>query len=223
MMKIRNLRATRGKRLWAASIAALTMGATVGIAVTSQLSANAAVPAARLAHVSLGVGTIATLSLPGTGGGPAGGVVGEGSPAGHGANSIDILSWSWGASNSGSITTRKAGASHDHWNYFSVKKTIDKSSPVFMRACASGQHLGTAYIYLDRPAGSTGAAGGYTTVATFKLTDVVVQSVSYGISSGDEMPNESITFAYGSISYDVAGATGTAGHFGWNLLTNKPI
>jgi type VI secretion system secreted protein Hcp len=156
------------------------------------------------AHVDFGSVVISTLVLPG--------IAGEGSPAGHGPNSIELQSWSWGASNSSSVAG--SGRGKASLGEFSIKKVMDKSSPIFMKACTVGSHLGTAYVYLDQPSsGATGAASSYTTVAKFTLTNTRAASCSYSSSPGDT-PVEEVTFAYSTITYTTLGAGGTSVRMG---------
>ena len=59
---------------------------------------------------------------------------------------IEVLSYSWGVSNSGSIGGGGGGAGKATFNDLSFTHSIDKASPLLLKACATGQHLKEATI-----------------------------------------------------------------------------
>ena len=69
------------------------------------------------------------------------------------AGDIDILAWSWGASNSGSFHAGGGGgAGKANFQDISFTKYLDKSSPAIMIALAKGAHIPVAKL-LVRKAG----------------------------------------------------------------------
>jgi type VI secretion system secreted protein Hcp len=132
---------------------------------------------------------------------------------------IEIESFSWGLSNSGSMAaTGGAGAGKVKFNEFTIKKTTDKSSPKLMQAAASGEHLRSLDLTLRK------AGGTQMDYYVVHLEDVLVSSYSTSGSSG-EAPTESIAFNYQKImfEYTPTNADGTAGEAikaSWNLATN---
>src|SRR5512133_1262855 len=103
---------------------------------------------------------------------------------------IEILSYSWGVANAGSMGYGTGGGEgkatfHD----LSFPHKIDKASPVLMQACATGVHLKEATI-THRKAGK-----GQQEFLVIKMNDVIVTSVTHGDSSqGSHV--ETVTLAF---------------------------
>ena len=109
---------------------------------------------------------------------------------------IDILSWSWGASNT-SIGSQSSGAGAGKVNIqdLSFTKRIDKSSPLLYSLYQSGKHTGNAVLDVSNGDG---------TYTELTLANVMVSR--YGLSSsGGDRPTESITLNFSKIKfgYDV--------------------
>lgn len=65
---------------------------------------------------------------------------------------IEILSWSWGATQSGSTTTGGGlGAGKVNVQDFTFMKRVDKSSPALFLRCASGVHFPSVTLRFARP------------------------------------------------------------------------
>jgi type VI secretion system secreted protein Hcp len=134
---------------------------------------------------------------------------------------IDIQSWSWGATQTGSMAAGGGGgAGKVSMQDFSFTKSIDKSSPKLFEALATGKHLKEVKLTLR---GSSSVE-----YLTITLTDVLVSSYSTGGSSGDDRPTESVSlnFAQIKMSYveqDASGKAGAATEFGWDLKKNTKV
>ncbi len=134
---------------------------------------------------------------------------------------IDILSWSWGASQTGSMASGGGGgAGKVSMQDFSFTKSIDKSSPKLFEALATGKHLKEVKLTLR---GSSSVE-----YLTITLSDVLVSSYSTGGSGADDRPTESVSlnFARIKMSYveqDASGRAGAATEFGWDLKANTKI
>ena len=72
-------------------------------------------------------------------------IKGESHDARH-RDEIDVLSWSWGVSQSGTTghAGGGAGAGKASFHDFNFTHHVDKASPLLMRACATGQHVSDA-------------------------------------------------------------------------------
>jgi type VI secretion system secreted protein Hcp len=144
------------------------------------------------------------------------GIAGESHDRGH-ANTIDVLAFSWGMSNSAAtVSGGGGGVGKVQMQDFAVTKTIDKSTAPLMQACASGKHIKKAVLYL-RKAG--GKAFDY-----FKITmeDVLVSSVSLGGSSENERPTESLSLNFAKVTVEYTPMNGKSGEgsdlpFEWDL------
>ena len=149
------------------------------------------------------------------------GIVGESTVAGH-ANEIDILAYSTGASSSSTTTTGGgSGAGKVNFQDLSLTKYVDGTSPLFLLACATGQHIATAELEGARR-GKNGVLQDY---LTLKLSNVTVTSVSSGGVTGDLKQTENISLKFTKIELTVrkANSDGTLGApvtISWNLATN---
>ena len=148
------------------------------------------------------------------------GVAGESNDKTH-KGEIEVLSWSWGASQSGSMAMGAGGGvGKVSMQDLSITKYIDKSSPKLFEALATGMHLPEAKLVLRSPGGSQ------VEYLTITLKDVVISSYSTGGSSGGDRPTESVSFNFAQIkmSYteqDAKGAAGAATEFAWDIKANK--
>jgi type VI secretion system secreted protein Hcp len=133
---------------------------------------------------------------------------------------IEVLSFSWGVANAGSMSHGTGGGEgkasfHD----LSFTHRIDKASPVLMQACATGVHLKEATI-THRKAGK-----GQQEFLVIKMNDVIVTSVTNGSSGADgNSENVSIAFAKVNVEYKPQKADGSldAGiHFKYDLKAQK--
>jgi type VI secretion system secreted protein Hcp len=133
---------------------------------------------------------------------------------------IEVLSYSWGVTNSGSMAHGSGGGEgkatfHD----LSFTHKVDKASPVLMQACATGVHLKEATI-THRKAGK-----GQQEFLVIKMNDIIVTSVQEGGGSSDGL-SENVSLAFGKVNveYKPQKADGSleAGiHFKYDLKAQK--
>lgn len=119
---------------------------------------------------------------------------------------IDVLSWSWGLSNSGTTHTGGGGGGGKvSVDDIQVTKYIDSSSHALIDACATGKHIPNAWLYV-RKAGGTPLE-----YVILELTEVLITAVSTGGSGGEDRLTEtvSLNFAKYSFSYVPQKADGT--------------
>ena len=138
---------------------------------------------------------------------------------------IEVLSYSWGASQSVSRSASTAGgASHERADFqdFSIVKTLDKASPKIALACADGTAIKSVVVELCR------SGGNKLKYMEYKLSNAIISSVSVGGGGGGE-PTESTTFNYGKIEWTYTqqkredGSGGGQVAAGWDLQTNKKV
>jgi type VI secretion system secreted protein Hcp len=135
---------------------------------------------------------------------------------------IDILAWSWGASNSGNAHTGGgAGAGKVHIQDISVTKWLDLGSPAIMNAVCVGKHIPEVILYV-RKAGEKPLE-----YLTITMKEVFVTSVSTGGSGGEDRLTENITlnFAKFKVQYKEQADTGGAGaspDFSFDIAANEP-
>ena len=132
---------------------------------------------------------------------------------------IEVLSYSWGVTNAGSMAHGGGGGEgkatfHD----LSFVHKIDKASPVLLQTCATGAHLKEATI-THRKAGKEQHE--YLIV---KLSDVIVTGVTHGGSGDGDSENISLSFAKVALEYKPQKPDGSldAGvFFKYDLKANK--
>jgi len=106
---------------------------------------------------------------------------------------IDILSFSWGVSQTSVYGTgasgKEAKAGRADFSNLSIMKVLDKTTPLLCDHCASGDILKKVYILYDKPVGT--AQQPYFRIW---LKDALVTSVQ--LSGSNENPTESVSFAF---------------------------
>ena len=108
---------------------------------------------------------------------------------------VDVLSFSWGVSNSGTIDSGSGGgAGKAQFSDFNFIKRLDKASPQLMRACARGEHFPDVTVSLKDTKG--------TTYMTIKFKTVLISSYQTGGSSGDVVPLDSISLNFAEMNFD---------------------
>ncbi|HEV2493984.1 MAG TPA: type VI secretion system tube protein Hcp [Terriglobia bacterium] len=149
------------------------------------------------------------------------GINGESQKKDH-TNEIDIMSFSWGASNSTSVgtgtgpSTGKVSVSD-----FSIMKSTDSSSPLLFQKCCDGTVIASAQVTLQKSAGTSPIQ-----YLIYKFTNVYITSLQWSGSGGaGDTPMESVSFCFetGTVDYtpqaDTGSGTGTV-HGGWDIGQN---
>lgn len=117
---------------------------------------------------------------------------------GH-AGEIDLTSWSWGETQSGSWQQGSGGGSGKvSMQDFHFVMKVNQASPVLMQKCATGEHIAEG-ILTCRKAGKTPQE-----YLKIKFNEIIVSSYQTGGSSGDDIPLDQISLAYAKISYGYA-------------------
>jgi type VI secretion system secreted protein Hcp len=148
------------------------------------------------------------------------GIAGESKIDSH-EDEIDIYSWSWGMSQSGTFHTGRGGAAgRVNVSDLTVTKYVDASTPLLMRHCCSGAHIPEATLYC-RKMGTD--ALDYMVIT---LKRIMVTSVSPGGASGEELVTENISFNFAEFhiqytSQNDDGSPGAQFDLGWNIETNR--
>jgi len=149
-------------------------------------------------------------------------VKGESTDKTH-AGEIEIMSFSFGASNPVSIGsgTTGAGSGKVHLSSFNIMKKTDSASTSLFKACCSGAHYTDATITLRKAGGATPLE-----YLVYQFNTVFVESIQWsGSTGGDDTPTESVSLAYGSVTITYktqdakGGAKDTLGA-GWDQIKN---
>jgi type VI secretion system secreted protein Hcp len=149
-----------------------------------------------------------------------GDIKGESLDAKH-KDEVEVLSWSWGVAQSGSISPGPGQAQgKPKFNDFSFTHHMDKASPVLLKACATGAHIKEATITV-RKAGKEQHE-----FLIIKMNDVLITGVGMNNSGAAAATVEDVAmqFAKVDLEYKAQKADGTldAGiHFKYDIKTNK--
>ena len=147
-----------------------------------------------------------------------GDIGGESADSAH-KGEIDVLSWSWGIAQSGTMASGGGGgAGKASFSDLSFMHNFDKASPAIMTACATGTHIPEATL-ISRKAGK-----GQQEYIIYKLTDILVTGVQSSGSSEHPVESVSMQFAKVDIEYKPQKPDGSldAGvHFIYDIKGNK--
>jgi type VI secretion system secreted protein Hcp len=148
------------------------------------------------------------------------GIKGESADAKH-KDEIDLLSWSWGASQAGTMhDSGGGGAGKANFQDLSVTKWVDVASPKLLKAVSTGEHIKEVVLVCRK-------AGGKSPLEYLKIVmkECLISSVSTGGSGGEDRLTESVTINFGEYRYEYTPqkADGTPGGvmpFGYDIRSN---
>jgi type VI secretion system secreted protein Hcp len=125
-----------------------------------------------------------------------GDIKGESMDAKH-KDEIEVLSYSWGVNNAGSMGSNSGGGQGKaSFQDLTFMHRIDKASSVLMQSCAGGDHHKEAII-THRKQGK----GGQVEFLVYKLSDVIITAVQHGGSEPAEY-NESVSMQFAKVSVE---------------------
>jgi type VI secretion system secreted protein Hcp len=123
------------------------------------------------------------------------GIKGESKDKTH-KDEIDVLAWSWGASQSGSFHTGGGGgAGKVSVQDMSITKWVDKSSHALLQLCCNGDHVKHCTLTV-RKAGKKPLE-----YIIIKMEKVMVTSVSTGGSGGEDQLTENVTLNFAKVHF----------------------
>ena len=135
---------------------------------------------------------------------------------------INVLSWSWGLSNSGTTHSGTGGgAGKASFQDISLTKFIDIASPTLYTRVADGVYIAKGTLTVT----ATGATGQIKST-TLELNDILATSASLGSTDGEDRPTENMTLNFSKFTltnYVVDPATGTSTAqtpFCWDIAKN---
>lgn len=148
-----------------------------------------------------------------------GDIKGESLDAKH-KDEIEVLSFSWGLTNGGTISSGGGGgAGKATFQDLAIVHKIDKASPRLMETCATGTHLKDATI-THRKAGK-----GQQEFLIIKMNDVIVTAVTHG-GTTEQPGSESVSLAFAKVDLEYRaqkpdGSLEPGIHFKYDLKANK--
>jgi type VI secretion system secreted protein Hcp len=133
---------------------------------------------------------------------------------------IEVLSFSWGVTNPGSISPGGGGgAGKATFQDLTIIHNIDKASPLLMKACATGTHLKEATI-THRKAGRARQE-----FLIVKMNDIIITGVTQG-GAAAETGSETVSLAFAKVDFEYKvqktdGSLDAGIHFKYDLKANK--
>jgi type VI secretion system secreted protein Hcp len=134
---------------------------------------------------------------------------------------VEVLSWSWGVAQSGTMAHGGGGGEGKaSFNDFNFTHHVDKASPVLLKACATGEHIKDATITVRK------AGKGQQEFLIIKMSDIIITSVNPSGSGDSAATAESVALqcAKVDLEYKPQKADGSldAGlHFKYDIKGNK--
>src|SRR5215510_1431232 len=135
---------------------------------------------------------------------------------------IEVLSFHWGVSQSGSMHSGTGGGSSKvsvqdltftHW--------IDKASADLFKCCATGKHIDKGVLVIRKAAGAEPIE-----YLKISLDKVIVTNVSTGGAHGEERLTENVTLNFAKFKYEYTqqldtGGKGATPQFGWDIQKHQ--
>jgi type VI secretion system secreted protein Hcp len=148
------------------------------------------------------------------------GAPGESKDKAH-ANEIDVLSWSWGMTQSGSRHMGGGGGSGKvNVNDLTLIKYVDSATPNLMLFCCNGKHVSSALLTIRKSGGDSQLE-----YMKIKMSDCLVTAVNGGAHTGDDRQTESVSLNFSKVEVDYTpqkpdGTADSVKHMGWSIAEN---
>ena len=143
------------------------------------------------------------------------------SPDSKHKDEIEVLSWSWGVQQSGTMAHGGGGGEGKaNFNDFNFTHHIDKASPVLLKACATGEHIKEATITVRK------AGKGQQEFLIVKMNDVLITSVNPSGSGDSAATAESVAMQCSKVDLEYKpqkadGSLDAGVHFKYDIKGNK--
>lgn len=148
------------------------------------------------------------------------GIEGESTDEMH-KGQIEIMSYTWGMSNSGSMAASSgAGAGKTSFTSIRITTAVSKASPLLFESVATGKHFPSATLSLVKSDGGQ-------EFMKVTLSDVLISSYQTTGNSG-EAPTESFRLNFAKIEYEYTpqspdGSMEATVKAGYDLAANKKV
>ncbi len=134
---------------------------------------------------------------------------------------IEVLSWSWGVTQSSVIQAGGgAGAGKPAFAEFHLTHAVDKATPALLKACATGQHIPDATITIRKSGGSQQE------FLIIKMTDVIVTSAQQSAPGASAGLVESVGLQFAAVDLEYKpqkpdGSLDAGVHFTYDIKNNR--
>ena len=134
---------------------------------------------------------------------------------------VEVLSWSWGVQQSGTMAHGGGGGEGKaSFNDFNFTHHVDKASPVLLKACATGEHIKEATITVRK------AGKGQQEFLIIKMNDILITSVNPSGSGDAAATAESVAMQCSKVDLEYKpqkadGSLDAGLHFKYDIKGNK--
>ena len=134
---------------------------------------------------------------------------------------VEVLSWSWGVTQSGTMAHGGGGGEGKaNFNDFNFTHHIDKASPVLLKACATGEHIKDAIVTVRK------AGKGQQEFLIIKMNDIIITSVNPSGSGDSAITAESVALQMAKVDLEYKpqkadGSLDAGVHFKYDIKGNK--
>jgi type VI secretion system secreted protein Hcp len=136
------------------------------------------------------------------------------------AAEIEVLSWSWGVTQTGTTHSGTGGgAGKSNVQDVTITKYLDRSTPILLKHCLSGIHIKEAALTVRK------AGGKPLEYVKIKMKDALVSSLQTGGSGSDERLTETLGLNFAIVEFEYvpqkADGSGDASiPITWNIAKN---
>jgi type VI secretion system secreted protein Hcp len=134
---------------------------------------------------------------------------------------IEVLSWSWGVTQSGTMAHGGGGGEGKaNFNDFNFTHHIDKGSPVLLKACATGEHIKEATITVRK------AGKGQQEFLIIKMADIIITGVAPSGAGDGAATAEHVALQFAKVDLEYKpqkqdGSLDAGVHFKYDIKGNK--
>ncbi|WP_434052110.1 MAG: type VI secretion system tube protein Hcp [Roseibium sp.] len=145
------------------------------------------------------------------------GIKGESQDKSH-KDEIDVLSWSWGASQSATTHMGSgSGGGKAHFQDLTWTMYVDKATPPLLQHLTTGKHIPKGYLCCRKAAGDTQLE-----YLKIEMTDLIISSYQTGGAGSEDRltATGSVNFGEYKIIYTEQGKDGSKGaapEFAWDI------
>ena len=136
---------------------------------------------------------------------------------------INIMSFSWGISNSSDTHTGGGGGvGKASFSDLSVMKSVDLASPKLALLCANGKHIADSFLVVRKQGEKP------LEYYKIKMSEGLISSFQHSGSDGGGLPTESISLNFAKIEFDYKmqnpdGSAGSGDEFKWDIAKNVKV
>jgi len=134
---------------------------------------------------------------------------------------VEVLSWSWGVQQSGTMAHGGGGGEGKaSFNDFNFNHHVDKASPVLLKACATGEHIKEGTITVRK------AGKGQQEFLIIKMNDIIITSVNPSAHGEGGGTAESVAMQFAKVDLEYKpqkpdGSLDAGLHFKYDIKANK--